>query len=80
MKQKYEVKNTSGSSFLPLGFISTAEGCKTTLDIASLAGFGTRCDAWGIDVLGCPCSDGTDGTVQGCKKFPRKGKQIQHLN
>jgi len=52
--------------------MSAAEGCKTTLDIASLAGFGTRCDAWGINVLGCPCTDGTVGTVQGCKKFPRR--------
>jgi len=41
---KYGVNNTSGSSLLPLGFMSAVEGCKTTRDLASLEGFGTRCD------------------------------------
>jgi len=74
------VKNTSGSSLLPLGFMSTVDDCKTTLDLASLADFGTRCDAWGIDVFGCPCTDGTEGIVQGCKKFLEQDEQIPHLN
>lgn len=63
---KYGVKNTSGSSFLPLGFMSTVEGCETTLDLSSLTTFETC----GIGVLGCPCNVGTEAIFQGCMIFP----------